>query len=130
MKQRKPSRRFKHPKTVPVAGKRYPIRWDTESAMALGTYIEKNSGSNREFLDGALNIMYPTVPEDRGSALEAMLRFYLGGSFPEDGYFAPLMSEAQWKQYRKCEIVRGRGDPGKKHWWEFRTEYERGETWY
>ncbi len=78
------------PLWVEVAGRPYLLRGDVKSVTDFMEYIDTSQDDDALFLTRALGILYPLLPEDRDGALEAVICFYNGGTFPEEGYYIPL----------------------------------------
>ncbi len=75
---------------VTVEGMRYPLRGDFLSVLKFMQYLDRSMEEDDLFLEQALGILYPCIPPNTDRALEGILTFYNGGTFPEEGYYSPL----------------------------------------
>ncbi len=119
---------FNLQKTVTIEGIHYPIRWDFSTALRFMEYVDTSEEEDDEiFLQKVLELWYPQIPENRDEALTQAIRFYCGGNFPEEGYYAPILPPQgdrediylyflnQYGINLNCDTV---------HWWVFRKLLE------
>ena len=112
------------PTAVPVENRSYPIRWDFTTAVRFMEYVETSTDDDLTFVDKVLEIWYPKVPEDKGKALDAALRFYCAGKAPELGYYCPIFRAKEEKEAVYLRFLREYGiDLNRQplHWWTFRN---------
>lgn len=125
---------FKLPKTVTVDGKIYPIRWDFSTALRFMEYVDGSEDGDEIFLQTVLKIWYPQVPENKDEALTQAIRFYCGGTLPEEGYYAPLFPPQKKREGIYLYFLNQYGidlNQDTVHWWVFRKlleHYQKGGT--
>lgn len=137
MKNRKPSVDcndfLKLQKTVTIDGKIHPIRWDFTAALRFMEYVDRSEDEDEVFLNNVLKIWYPEIPVNRDEALTQAIRFYCGGTFPDEGYYAPLFSPTENREGIYLYFLNQYGidlNHDTVHWWVFRTllkRYKKGE---
>ena len=114
---------FCPPTEVTVRDRRYPIRWDFETAFLFMEYVDTSEDKDETFMETVLSLWYPEIPEDRDEALQEAIRFYCGGTLPEEGYYSPVFSPLPRREelyfdfltYYAIDLNRER-----LHWWVFR----------
>ncbi len=114
---------FHPPKYVTVEGIDYPIRWDFETAFLFMEYVDASQDDDATFLETVLSLWYPVIPKNRDKAMDEAIRFYCGGTMPEEGYYSPSFSPVPRREevyfdflkHYKIDLNRER-----LHWWIFR----------
>ncbi|MBO5214156.1 MAG: hypothetical protein J6B86_05250 [Clostridia bacterium] len=116
------------PKRVKIGGRFYPIRWDFTAALRFMEYVDTSEDEDETFLQRVLEIWYPEIPNDRDEALTQAVRFYCGGTLPEEGYYAPLFSPQEKREGIYLYFLNQYGidlNTDTVHWWVFRKLLER-----
>ncbi len=121
---------FQLPKSVPVDGKLYPIRWHFTAAFQFMEYVDTSEDEDEIFLQKVLEIWYPQIPDNKNEALTQAIRFYCGGNFPKEGYYTPLFSPQGKKENIYHYFLNQYGidlNHDTVHWWVFRKLLEQAQ---
>jgi len=110
-----------YPRTLTVAGREYPVRWDHKTGILLSTLIEDEGIAPYEKPGLMLRLFYFDVPMQNNEVMNAMFWFMrcgreqvFGGARAYDFMEDWSLMVAAFRQVYGMDIVQG-----KIHWWEF-----------